>query len=154
MAQRDVKLPNKKQRPSSLKFQNSTTSHPTPTTPSKHSTPTPLTTPNYPLSPAEQYVLNRSEGFPTPLVNRSRETPSTTSLLTHDEIMNRWQQNKANEISKKQKHRYSYNTAPASSSNIPSQNLPSSIHFNRNESSTNRTPTKDSNGKLKIISAI
>lgn len=136
----------------SLKFQNSSLQSPSYSPTTQHPQ-TPLTTSNYPLSPAEQYVLFRSEGFTTSHINISSETPSAPPFLSHAQLMQRWQQEKTNEINRKQKHRYSYNTAPPSSSNLPLQQS-SSIDSNKNDNLTNRSQSTNSEEKLKIISAV
>ncbi|CAF1085258.1 unnamed protein product [Rotaria sp. Silwood1] len=90
----------------------------------------PLTLPvslsnTYPQSPAERYIIAKSQMLISPNedLDISPKTPSSiTSSITqssissvqcpmsHTELMDRWHQKKAHEICKKHKHQYIYGT--------------------------------------------
>ncbi|CAF0735608.1 unnamed protein product [Rotaria sordida] len=130
-----------KQQVSSTRFQSSL-SQPTPidsTNQQKSNIRRHLTLPiylnnTYPQSPAERYITGISQTLMSPneQLDISPETPSSiissitqSSInsiqrpMSHAELMNRWHQKKANEICKKQKHRYIYGTPLSPSVQTP-----------------------------------
>ncbi|CAF2871760.1 unnamed protein product [Rotaria sp. Silwood2] len=89
----------------------------------------------YPQSPAENYIIAKSQMLMSPneQLDSSPDSPSSIISLTtqssissiqcppsHAELMQRWHQKKANEICKKQKHRYIYGTPLSPSAQTPS----------------------------------
>lgn len=62
--------------------------------------------------------------------------------MTHAELMQKWHEKKAYEISKKQKHRYTYGTPPSPTAYLtPTPSSVSRTHTLQNERVTERSRT-------------